>query len=170
MFGYLNQVGLLWRYGRYDEMDARAGGQRSPTAATRSTRPTSRACASYRYGLQAMRGDWDGRRGGPARPIVGSGEDPGLLARHALARPWPGSRSAAARRRRALLAAAREHAERAENLPVLLARAAAAEVELGVARPAARAAARARALLPRTEQPGRAWQRGRAAALPEAAR
>ena len=73
---------------------------------------------------------------------------------------WPGSRSAAGRADAdALLAAAREHAERAENLPVLVP-VLVAEVERAwlTGRPAlARAAV---ALLPRTERPGRAWQRG----------
>ena len=39
--------------------------------------------ASYRLGLQAMRGDWSAAEEG-LRRIVGGGEDPGLLARHAL--------------------------------------------------------------------------------------
>jgi DNA-binding CsgD family transcriptional regulator len=157
MMGYLSLVPLLWRAGRFadaaqhlDRWEAEASEQEFLTH--------DQNRASYRFGLQAMRGEWEAAEAG-LRQIVGSGEDPGLLALHAL----PTLARLAVRRGRddadALLAAAREHAERAENLPVLLP-VAVAEVErawLAGRPPLARAA---RELLPRAEQPGRAWQRG----------
>ena len=156
MMGYLSLVPLLWRAGRFAEAahhlerwEAESGDQEFLTH--------DHTRASYQYGLRAMRGDWAAAEEG-LRAIVGSGEDPGLLARHAL----PTLARLAVRRGHAdadaLLVVAREQAERAENLPVLLP-VVVAEVERAwlAGRPAP---ARVAALLPRTEQPGRAWQRG----------
>ena len=157
MMGYLSLVPLLWRAGRFadaahhlDRWEAEAGDQ--------EFRTHDQTRASYRLGLQAMRGDWSAAEEG-LRRIVGGGEDPGLLARHAL----PTLARLAVRQGHAdadaLLAAAREHAERAENLPVLLP-VAVAEVERAWLTGKPELAHAATALLPRTEQPGRAWQRG----------
>jgi len=152
MFGHLNHVGLLWRYGRYDEMDAVLAA--SAAHGRNHEYPTyERACDAYRYRLAALRGDWEGAEAA-LRSLLDDGENHGMLSRHAL----PGLARLAVRRglpdARELLATSRENAEQARSLQALAPTAAAA-AELGWLTGDPDLGRDALALLPRTTQPGR---------------
>ena len=124
----MNHVGLLWRYGRYDEMDAvlEAGAAHGRNREYRDLRAGVRRLPPR---LAALRGDWAGGEAG-LRALLDDADNHGMLARHAL----PGLARLAVRRgapdARELLAAAWENAEQAQSLQALVPTAAAA-AELG---------------------------------------
>jgi DNA-binding CsgD family transcriptional regulator len=150
--GYVNHVGLLWRYGRYGEIDAvlEAG---AAYCRNREFATSERAWDAYRHRLAALRGDWAGGEAG-LRALLDDADNHGMLARHAL----PGLARIAVRRgapdARELLAAAWENAEQAKSLQALVPTAAVA-AELGWLTGDPSLGRDALALLPRTAQQGR---------------
>ena len=167
--GYCNLAELLLRMGRLDELE------RCVREGLDFTR--ERGFWSHAYNLEVhrcllllRRGDWDGRRGGPAR-AARRRRRPGDAVRLQRARGsgacWRGAATAPAGE---LLADAWEHAQR-ERLLLGLAYAGIARAEWAwlTGEPTPRARSR-EVLLPRTDEPGRGAVPRRAAALPRARR
>jgi DNA-binding CsgD family transcriptional regulator len=157
MWGYHNLVALLWRLGRYAEMEPYLA-QGAEYGRDHDFPTHDHGREAYRYRLLGLRGDWDAAERG-LREVLGDPDDPGVLDRHAL----PALARLAVRRGRedapTALAAARRNAERADSLLALVPTAA-AELEYAwlTARPDS--AQPALDLLPRTEQVGRERDRG----------
>ena len=152
--GYTNLAELLYRYGRYDELDRvhRRGAGRSPASAGSGRTPT--ASSVHRCVLLLRRGDCAARRRACASSSHGV-DDPGMLSPTAC-RGSPGCWPAAATRRpAALLAEAWERraapaaAARASPTPAWPRGVGLADRATGVA------AARRGALLPAARAPGR---------------
>jgi len=157
MFGYLNLVPVLWRTGRYAEMEQQIDAW-AEYAREREFRTHDQTRDAYRYSLLALRGEWIRAEQG-LRAVLHDARDPGISGRHAL----PALARLAARLGRedaeSLLAAARATAEQAGSdyvlVPVVVAAIEQAWLtgRTGVDRTE-------RELLARSDRPGRERQRG----------
>ncbi|HEX3257520.1 MAG TPA: AAA family ATPase [Pseudonocardia sp.] len=150
--GYLSTAALLWRSGRFAELDG-ALDAAAEYGRGRDFATFERACEAYRARLRAFRGQWDSAEA-ELRTLLADDANHGMLARHAL----PGVALLAVRRGAddapALLAAARSNAVEARSLQALVP-AAAAAVEHAWLTGDRAWADDARALLARLERPGR---------------
>ncbi|MDT7574763.1 MAG: hypothetical protein QOH17_1096 [Pseudonocardiales bacterium] len=155
--GYLNLLSLLWRLGRYAELQVRVG-EAAEYTSTRDFLTATRAMQTFGHRLQVMRGEWAAAEEG-LRWVLADSDTHGMLGRQAL----PTLALLAVRQGRPdaeeRLAAARENAEQAHNLHALVPTAVAwAEQGWVTGRP--ELGALARSLLPRVESRGRERDRG----------
>jgi DNA-binding CsgD family transcriptional regulator len=160
MLGYVNVIALLWRLGRYEEME-RCLDDGAEYGRERDFPTHDRIRDAYRHQLAALHGHWDAAEQGLYEDLAnGDGQDdPGSLGRHAL----PALARLAVRRGRAdvanRLAVARENAERAGSLAALV-QTAVAEVEHAWLTGRREPGLVAVELLRHTEETGRERERG----------
>jgi len=156
-FGYLNLAAVLWRRGRFAELDACVA-EAAEYTRSYDYLTFTRSMLTFRRRLEALRGDWAAAEEG-LRWVVADDDDHGMLGRQALPTlallaVRRGSADASAR-----LAAARANAEGAQSLYALVPTAAAL-AEHGWLTGNRALGAFARALLPRLESRGRERERG----------
>jgi DNA-binding CsgD family transcriptional regulator len=153
MIGYMNLVGVLWRRGRYAELERHLA-DGDVYGRERDFPTHDRARDAYRYRLLALRGDWDAAERG-LRELVDDPEGVGVVTRHAL----PGLARLAVRRGRPdaehLVAAARENGDRADSLQAVVPAVVADMEHAWLTDRAEPARTAGRALLQRTARPGR---------------
>jgi DNA-binding CsgD family transcriptional regulator len=153
---YLNLASVLWRMGRHAELEACLA-EAAAYARTRDAVTATRAMQAFGHRLAALRGEWAAAEDG-LRWVLAGPDTHGMLGRQAL----PTLALLAVRQGRAdaeeLLAAARDNAERAQNLHALVPTAAAL-AEQGWLTGDRQRGELARAVLPRLEGRGRERER-----------